>query len=294
MRGKCASATSTWCSVATSVTPRSRACCTSVASACAARVGSSADSGSSTSHSRGRRQQRARQADALALAAGQAVDPLEQLVAPGRSAAARRARRGCRAGRTAKRRLARSPIAGSRAGQHRGDDALARRQRRHLRRQEQPAAQALQFAAAAAPRGPAPSSRSVPAAAAARRPSPAAAWSCRRPTGRSPPPARRRPTCSVSAAQRRRGAGARGRMARAAESAKLQPHAPGRSQTGPALRAGGLDALVVLGLGRHEARGALQLEDLLAFGAWSRLSARNAWASFSRSAAGMSACTVQL
>jgi len=50
MRGKCASAMSTWCSVATSVTLRSAAKPTNAAMAMRARIGSSADSGSSISH----------------------------------------------------------------------------------------------------------------------------------------------------------------------------------------------------------------------------------------------------
>ena len=66
-----------------------------------ARVGSSADSGSSTSHSRGRRQQRARQADALALAAGQPVDPREQLVGQVEARQRRVRPRRCRPDRTA-------------------------------------------------------------------------------------------------------------------------------------------------------------------------------------------------
>jgi hypothetical protein len=57
--------------------------------------------------------------------------------------------------------------------------------------------------------------------------------------------------------------------------------------------ASGFNALVVVGLGGHETRGALQLQDFLAFGGVLVKSVQ-ALASFSRMAAGMSACTVQL
>ena len=81
MRGKLARATSTWCRLHTRVALRAAASCCRLASVSWDRVGSSADSGSSTRNTSRIRQQQARQAAALALAAGQAVDPRIQLVA---------------------------------------------------------------------------------------------------------------------------------------------------------------------------------------------------------------------
>ena len=62
---------------------------------------------------------------------------------PDRSGPAPQKRPGCRSGRTASAGWLSRPMAGRRAGQHRGDHALARRQRRHLRGQKQLAAQPL-------------------------------------------------------------------------------------------------------------------------------------------------------
>jgi hypothetical protein len=76
---KCASASSTWCSVATSVTPRARASCTRRPAPGAARRVQRRQR-LVDQPQRGRRQQRARQAHALALAAREPVDPLEELV----------------------------------------------------------------------------------------------------------------------------------------------------------------------------------------------------------------------
>jgi hypothetical protein len=162
MRGKRASAMSTWCSVATSVTPRSRACLHQRVMRLARRAWGPAPTAARPPATAGRRQQRARQAHALALAARQAVDAVEQLV--GQVEALQRLVRGrdvvrieqrAQAGQQAHRRQP--------AGQHRGDHALARRQRRHLRRQEQPPAQALQIGTGSV-QGSCPSSCRRPAA----------------------------------------------------------------------------------------------------------------------------------
>jgi hypothetical protein len=185
MRGKCASATSTWCNVATSVTPRSRAPATSAPMAWRDRVGSSADSGSSTSHSSPRPpyQQGARQADALALATREAVHPLKQLV--GQIKAVQRLVGGGDVVRIEQRAHAgQQPHGRQAAGQHRRDHTLARRQRRHLRApgtSGRAAAAAAHAAAATAVARPHAACRPT---AATRRPAPAAGWSCRRPTGR--------------------------------------------------------------------------------------------------------------
>jgi hypothetical protein len=112
------------------------------------------------------RDQRTRQPDALALAARQPVDALPELVAPGSSALERGGqhvgphRRA--PGGTAKRRLCASPHCGKARRQHGGDDALARRQRRGLRRDEELATQAPQCSGVEQRQASCPSSSRLP------------------------------------------------------------------------------------------------------------------------------------
>ncbi len=198
MRGKRAIATSTWCSVATSVTPRSRA-------APIERIDGHRGAGRIERRQRlvdqpqvRGRQQRARQPHALALAARQPVDARPQLVgeveALERGMGVRDADRIDERAQAGPQRLPRQP-----RRQQRSDGALARRQRRRLRRQEQPPAQALQAGHRQRPGILAVERQAARRRAAARRRSHAAASSCRRPTARSRRPARRPRRSSVSA-----------------------------------------------------------------------------------------------
>ena len=98
-----------------------------------------------------RRQQGARQTHPLPLTARQPINPVKQLVAQIKLLQRGKCRRDV--GRVQQRAQAGPQAhAGQRAGQHRSHHALARRQRRCLRRQKQPAAQPLQSAPGQLPR----------------------------------------------------------------------------------------------------------------------------------------------
>jgi hypothetical protein len=183
MRGKCASATSTWCNVATSVAPRSPA------PAPARRWPGGTASGpgptrarQSAANSPRPHTQGARQADALALATREAVHPLKQFVA--QIKAVQRLVGGGDVVRIEQRPHAgHSPMAGRRPASTavttrwrggRGGTCGARNKRPRSR--------------CSCPRGSChgscPSSAACRPTAATRRPAPATGWSCRRPTGR--------------------------------------------------------------------------------------------------------------
>ena len=176
--------------------PGSRPCAslaaTSSRTAASASVGSSADTGSSARIRSGALVQHAGDADALQLAAGEAVAAVEHAVAE-----VEPRERLARAGRVARQqqrgeRLPGRPRAEP-AGEHGGDDAQPRRNRRRLVHHADARAQGAAARRAPSCHGSAPSTSTVPAgrlAAPCR--GRAAASSCPRPTGRSRPRARPR------------------------------------------------------------------------------------------------------
>jgi hypothetical protein len=212
MRGKCASATSTWCSVATRVTRRAaRLACTRP--------------GHGLARARGvQRRQRLVDQPQRAGASSARARPTRWRSPPesrstrsnSLSARSKRSSAACAAGMSWVEQRAQAgpgPMRRQAAGQHRGHHPLARRQRRHLGRQEEPAAQALQAGRGSA-QGSVPSSCSVPAVGGM-----AQASTCSRvvlPAPEGPITA----TCSPAATCRRSGCsagaapGARGRVAR--------------------------------------------------------------------------------
>ena len=200
-RGNHLSARSTACSDASRVAPRASLSATSAPTLRSASAGSSADTGSSARMKRRPLVEHAGDADALQLAAREAIAAVEDAVAE-----VEPVERGARAGGIAgdderRDRLPRRPGAEA-AGEDRGDDAQARRDRRALvddaDRARAAAAARRRRAATDRRRRRRGALRSAAATCRGR----ARASSCRRPTGRSRRRARRAPRRERDVAQR--------------------------------------------------------------------------------------------